>query len=74
MQKCKYSGFGARQTWQVMRMPKQKASRTVAPRRRLFVWASNEKDALLRLVRINKATPKAKVEEKVNKAIPGDNK
>ena len=25
-----------------------------------FVWASNEKDALLRLARLNKATPKAK--------------
>lgn len=27
-----------------------------------FVWASNEKDALLRLARLNKATPKAKAE------------
>lgn len=27
-----------------------------------FVWAANEKDALLRLARLNKATPKAKAE------------
>jgi hypothetical protein len=27
-----------------------------------FVWALNEKDALLRLARLNKATPKAKAE------------
>jgi hypothetical protein len=27
-----------------------------------FVWASNERDALLRLARLNKATPKAKAE------------
>lgn len=27
-----------------------------------FIWASNEKDALLRLARLNKATPKAKAE------------
>jgi len=27
-----------------------------------FVWAKNEKDALLRLVRLNKAAPKAKAE------------
>lgn len=27
-----------------------------------FVWASNEKDALLRPARLNKATPKAKAE------------
>jgi len=27
-----------------------------------FVWASNEKDALLRLARLNKVTPRAKAE------------
>lgn len=27
-----------------------------------FVWASNEKDALMRLARLNKAAPKAKAE------------
>lgn len=27
-----------------------------------FVWAANEKDALLRLARLNRATPKAKAE------------
>jgi hypothetical protein len=29
---------------------------------RYFVWARNEKDALLRLARLNKATPRAKAE------------
>jgi len=29
---------------------------------RYFVWALNERDALLRLARLNKATPKAKAE------------
>jgi hypothetical protein len=27
-----------------------------------FIWAANEKDALLRLARLNKATPKARAE------------
>jgi hypothetical protein len=27
-----------------------------------FIWAANEKDALLRLARLNKATPRAKAE------------